>query len=117
MGVPPARPADGGLATVTGRPLRSQRGELNAEYAFDLVERIERTNCLKGCIHAEVISPGVDEFVNCSLGILAQVSIGDGEEIPDLEVRNNRYAVCLRREELPAAEQPDPEPDLFEATS
>jgi hypothetical protein len=94
-------------------PLVPGRGVLGCEYAGDLLEKIERTNCRKGCIHADPI----DDYVNCRLGLLAAVFVNEGQAMPEFDLHGNRYVTCLRRQ-LPEPEPPvDLGPDLFEATS
>jgi hypothetical protein len=96
-------------------PLVPGRGVLGSEYADDLVEKIERTNCLKGCIHAE----RQDTYVDCAIGLLVAVCLSEGQPVPEFELHGNRYVICLMRK--PPEREPEPPvdlgPDLFEAMS
>lgn len=91
------------------------RGVLGCEYAEELVQKIERTNCLKGCIHAEL----KDGYVDCGIGLLAAVCLSEGIPVPEFEIHGNRYVVCLKRK--PPVREPEPPvdlgPDLFGETA
>lgn len=94
-------------------PLVPGRGVLGSEYIGDLLWKIERTNCRKGCIHATPM----DDYVECALGLLARVFLE--EPMPEFDLHGNRYVVCLKRQ--PPVVEPEPPvdlgPDLFEATA
>ena len=91
-------------------PLIPGRGVLNCEYADQLLEKIERTNCLKGCIHGVRKDYGIE----CELGLLAAVALSEGQPVPEFDLHGNRYITCLMREE-PSEPKPviDLGPDLF----
>jgi hypothetical protein len=92
------------------------RGVLGTEYAEELLQKIERTNCLKGCDHAWVR----DTYVDCGLGLLSAVCLSEGKPVPEMEIHGNRYVVCLKRRP-PDPPEPEPPvdlgPDLFEEAS
>jgi hypothetical protein len=87
------------------------RGVLNCEYADQLLDKIERTNCNKGCIHAG----RRDGFVECGLGLLSIVCLSEGQPVPEFDLYGNRYVICRSR--VAPAREPEPEvdlgPDLF----
>ena len=100
--------------SVTAKNPYMPRRDHRFEYSTEACEFIERTNCAKGCIHAEQEAG----YINCGLGILVTVAIGDPVAIPELH-DGGRYIKCLRRTPpVKAEEEPvDQGPDLFEAMS
>ena len=90
------------------RPLIPRRGELGAEYVFDLTDVIERQNCNRGCIHA-----GWDgEFVTCAKGLIGEVIGHEGEEVPQFLVTGRKTVECIERVD-PNTPWTQGGPDLF----
>lgn len=98
--------------------MKSQRGAMNCEYAGELAQFVERTNCMKGCVHAKVEDgPGPYQWVNCALGLLTALFV-EGTEVPELEAHGNRYVVCTAREKPETSRSwPQAGPDLFGGAS
>ena len=87
---------------------------MGCEYVSELTAFIERTNCRKGCIHADMEDGG--QWVNCSYGLLGLLYAEDEAGIPEFEAHGNSYVVCTKREAPRPAQSPvDQGPDLFAA--
>lgn len=78
-------------------------------YSFEAVNHVEETNCARGCrFGAPTGSPEAEEFgPGGTCHVLAMVSLGDGQSIPELDDRGD-HLVCLVRE--PASDLADRTP-------
>ena len=73
------------------RPTRDPR----FAYAQDAIDAIEQANCVRGCRFAVDATP---EWPGGTCDLLALVSVGDGQPIPELDDRGEGIH-CLRRQE------------------
>jgi hypothetical protein len=79
-------------------PFRSTR-DGRWHYSWEAVDHVEETNCARGCRWGA--APGSPEDREFGPGgtchVLARISLGDGDPIPELDDRGDRV-VCLVRE-------------------
>lgn len=76
-------------------------------YSFEAVDHVEEVNCSRGCRWGAVPgSPEDEEFgPGGTCEVLARVSLGDGQPIPELDDRGDEV-VCLVREPASVVSSP-----------
>lgn len=91
------------------------RGDYGAEYAFEIIEIIERLNCVKGCLRAgdasDIANIGPSGVCEIALRVLEEKPVPEIDHLPSGPVCNARQPIL----------EPDPyegmEPLLPEASS